>query len=126
MKWVSEHPGTCPSEIAEGLGIKATALSNRLRRLEKAGLVVRSSQGRKVSCYVPTGELDLTGRLGPLHATGLFRPTIPPIKPVATKSGPWPVEVPLPKAALSAPPPRAWQSGTGWRRGDPAAVVVHR
>lgn len=46
IRYIEQHPGASPSEVAEGSGLRRSNLSTALRELEKLGFVKRSLDPR--------------------------------------------------------------------------------
>lgn len=62
LKILSRQEGICVSELAAELGISTAGVSQQLRILEQAGLVLRNRQGQKI-CYSVKNDNDVNRKL---------------------------------------------------------------
>ncbi|OFL66404.1 MULTISPECIES: MarR family winged helix-turn-helix transcriptional regulator [unclassified Brevibacterium] len=87
---VSESPGRCRrmAEIAEDIGVSRSRLSHTVARLEKRGILKRSStegDGRGVNCSMTDEGWGLMQKIAPVHVEGVRRHLIDLMSPEETQ-----------------------------------------
>lgn len=87
---VSESPGRCRrmAEIAEDIGVSRSRLSHTVARLEKRGIVKRTStrgDGRGVNCSMTDEGWELMQKIAPIHVEGVREHLIDLMSPEETQ-----------------------------------------